>query len=213
MQPVAPKSMKYKPTIATFDFSLNSTGVCIHDGPLMWTETIACQRKDDPAYDKMLRIRRRVEVLLDKVQPDIVVLEGYVFGRFANIYLAELGGLIRVLLWERRIKTLVIPPTSLKAFVFGKAKAVDKRQMQKAMLEKGWTKRTVMPVKPSSPRRPTDWKNGDESDAFALAVMAFYAEGHYLFHIPKGPEYKLLGAVKTIIHATPKRSRKGIVNN
>lgn len=56
--------------------------------------------------------------LLDNLKPDRVAIEGYSMGskgRLAN--LGELGGIVRLLLQQRRIPTICVPPANVKQFV------------------------------------------------------------------------------------------------
>lgn len=57
-------------------------------------------------------------------KPDLVVLEGYGFGQMASIVtLAEIGSVIRFLLYQDKIPYIDVPPSSLKKFVAGKGNA------------------------------------------------------------------------------------------
>lgn len=63
-----------------------------------------------------------VNSLLVMYKPELVVIEGYAFGARGSMVfsIGELGGVLRLLLYQKSIKTVEIPPTTLKKFVCGK---------------------------------------------------------------------------------------------
>jgi Holliday junction resolvasome RuvABC endonuclease subunit len=97
--------------------------------------------------------------MLDLDLPNMVVIEGYSYGSLGKREcLAEWGGAIRLLLWDRQIPTLVVPPSTLKKFVISdceKGKLRDKDQMRLS----------------SYLRWGVQFKNTDECDAHALAQL------------------------------------------
>lgn len=58
-----------------------------------------------------------------------VAMEGYAFGSQMANMLGELGGMVKLTLWERDVYPLIVPPTSLKKYVTGKGNGVSKSQM------------------------------------------------------------------------------------
>jgi len=83
-------------------------------------------------------IREAVDEALDRYTPDLVVFEGYALGfrGKSNIIfdLGELGGVLKLLILDRGIDILLVPPTSLKLFATGKGNA-DKEQVSLAVKE------------------------------------------------------------------------------
>lgn len=141
------------------DPSLNSTGYAYYcDGEYRtgvvqpWGKVRGLERLD--------QVCRRVAVLLDQFQPDIIAYEGYAFGKqkMNNAYLldrAELGGLLKREVYIRKIPLLVVPPTSLKLYATGKGNA-DKDEVVRALEEQSGLR----------------FKFNDEADAYALVRMA-----------------------------------------
>jgi Holliday junction resolvasome RuvABC endonuclease subunit len=127
-------------TVVGIDPSLNSLG-------------IAYRRADGEVYatcigaGKNVRGAARLVSLRDSVmyhvrhvvfpQPSLVVLEGYAMGFGARSSsaitgMAELGGILRVALYEAGIRVMIVPPTVLKMFVTGKGNA-DKEAVAAAL--------------------------------------------------------------------------------
>jgi len=103
-------------------------------------------------------IRDEVAKLLDAAQPDLVSYEGYAMGRFAGggraFDIGELGGVLKLLVFERSIDLLLVPPTSLKLFATGSGRA-DKDDVGKAMAR----------------HRGRLFASDDEADAYALLQL------------------------------------------
>lgn len=76
--------------------------------------------------ERLAFLRTRV-LQLAATHPDtcLVLIEGYAYGAkgAAVVSLGELGGTIRLALWETRIPYLEIPPAQVKKFVTGKGNA------------------------------------------------------------------------------------------
>ncbi len=105
-------------TTIGLDLSLTSTGICV-DGE---AETIATAQKG------MARIAWIRTVILDRIAETTspaVCIEGYSFGsRNSQAHaIGELGGAIRLALWEREIPWVDIPPTCRAKFATGKGNA------------------------------------------------------------------------------------------
>ena len=59
-----------------------------------------------------------------------VAMEGYAFGSQMAHMLGELGGLVKLAIYDRyRIRALIVPPTNLKKYVTGKGTGVQKNQI------------------------------------------------------------------------------------
>ena len=71
--------------------------------------------------------------------------------------LGELGGIIRLCLYDAKIPFVIVPPTSLKKFVTGNGSA-DKKKMHDFVLSK-W-------------RQDIDENEDDQCDAYGLAQVA-----------------------------------------
>lgn len=133
------------------DLSLTSTGVVV----LNAKETL-CSMALKSKYKEAIRlldITGQMDVVLDEYKPNVVVLEGYAFmanGRITG--LAELVGVIRVLLEEKSYKPLIVPPARVKKFACGKGNA--KKDQVRLEVYKRWG---------------FEAKTNDEVDAYVLA--------------------------------------------
>lgn len=108
------RSMK----VLSLDLSLTSTGYC-HDGE---TGIISF---DEKGPKRLWLMKREVESLVLKFSPDIIAIEGYSFAsRNSQAHsIGELGGVIRLLIWELGVPLVVIPPTCRAKFATGKGNA------------------------------------------------------------------------------------------
>lgn len=150
--------------IAGIDQSLNSTGIAIIDaetGLLVYSETISLNKnKSTPKLfgpARLIHIRNRIKELLSAHQVDFVALEGYSFGsRGASIFdLGEVGGAIRILVYDLGLPFETVPPKTLKKYIAQNGNA-DKEMMLKSIEEK----------------YKITFDSSDEADAFGLALMA-----------------------------------------
>jgi crossover junction endodeoxyribonuclease RuvC len=100
------------------DLSLTSTGYSLRG------ETgIISTKKKGPERLSVIN-KMVIEVCLDK-KIDCVIVEGYSFGsRNSQAHsIGELGGCVRMTLWERGIPYVEVPPTSRAKFATGKGNA------------------------------------------------------------------------------------------
>lgn len=127
-------------SVVGIDPSLNSLGIAYRraDGAVYATCLHAGKTLRGPA--RLSALRDAVMYHIDQVvpvRPSLVVLEGYAMGFGARnssaiTGMAELGGVLRVALYEHQIRTMIVPPTVLKLFVTGKGNA-DKSAVAKAL--------------------------------------------------------------------------------
>lgn len=100
------------------DLSLTATGVATQSGSL---HTIA---PTSTGALRLLHIRDEIEMMIGGMGYDVVAIEGYSFGSPNQAaHIGELGGVIRVALFERGIPYADIPPTSVKKFATGRGNA------------------------------------------------------------------------------------------
>lgn len=104
--------------IMGLDISLTSTGYSV-DG---FTSLI---RVSSRGPERLHEISRTVLELCAEYFVDIVILEGYSFAsRNSQAHsIGELGGCIRMRLWENKIPYIEVPPTSRAKFATGKGNA------------------------------------------------------------------------------------------
>ncbi len=112
------------------DLSLTSTGLVMlgSDSAVMLAMEVKTRAT---AAERLMFIRDSVMEAIDDAAHGIfphdptvlAVIEGYAYGApYAGPAVGELGGVIRVALWEAGIRYVVVPPLRLKQFVTGQGK-------------------------------------------------------------------------------------------
>ncbi len=153
------------PTVVAFDLSLTSTGVADRDG----TRRI---RPKTNGVERLIEVRDAV--LWECHGPangatlDLVLLEGYSYGSPNAAHpVGELGGVVRVALYEAAIHFEVVPPASIKIFACGKGNAKKDDVLLAAV-------------------RRLDYQgnSGDEADALWLYALAMHALGSPIVSLP-----------------------------
>ena len=98
--------------------------------------------------------------LIDAMGDEIVgaAVEGYSFGSQSQAHkIGELGGFVRMLLYHKRIPTILVPPNTLKKFATGKGSSP-----KAVMIREVWKRWNV------------EVSSDDQADSVALAHMARY---------------------------------------
>ncbi len=155
--------------IAAFDLSLTATGyahrartaVCNEYG--VWTPPASFAS----GMPRLAWIRDRVLELADVA--DLVVLEGYAYGRIQRAHpMGELGGVVRLALYDRRLLFVDIPPACLKKYATGKGNVKKEAVLAAAI-------------------RRLDYPGHDhnEADALWLLHMTLDAYSEPLVEMPK----------------------------
>lgn len=138
------------------DLSLNSTGYCYKREDEYVTGRI--RPKHLRGVARLEWIKQQVHHIATLCIPDVVSIEGIAMspfnqqGKYDN---AELHGVLKLYFWERNIKIILVPPTTLKKFIADSGKA-DKQEVQKGIADKYGYRIT----------------QDDEADAFALYQYA-----------------------------------------
>lgn len=102
----------------------------------------------------MVYIRRCIEMMIMTHGISHAVIEGYSMGRFQMQRAhstGELGGMVKMMLWEKRIQILIVSPKGLKKFATGNGNST-KPQVQGHIMTR-WKYRV---------------EQEDEADAFVL---------------------------------------------
>jgi len=144
-------------TVLGIDQSLTCSGIAVISGNQLMTEVIIPPKTEIVPVKRLVYIREQVKKLVALHKPAIAAIEGYAFGASASRAhsLGELGGLLRVLLYESSVPVVyVIPPTVLKKFATGKGNS-DKGSVSKGLYKK-WC---------------VDVENNNEVDAAGLALI------------------------------------------
>lgn len=112
-------------------------------------------------------IQKKFRELLGSEKPYGMAIEGYAFGAQGKVFgLGELGGLLRLELYQRGYPLIEVPPTTLKKFLTGQGN-VQKQVMIKELYKK----------------YEIDTNDDNDCDAIALAIYAreFYeTEMHFI---------------------------------
>lgn len=140
--------------VAGLDLSLTSTGLCAYNSGKITTH-IARSRHIGPA--RLVTIRDRVLDLVQTVfDASLVLIEGYSYNsRNGGERLGELGGVIRVALYEAGVPYVEVSPPQLKKYATGKGNA---------------SKDTVYGA--AVHRAGREFATTDEADAWWLCQMA-----------------------------------------
>ena len=147
--------------IAGLDLSTKRIGYAEPSGKV-WSITSSAGADDVPR--RLHELERFLELTMRRRPPlpELVAIEGYSLaspGRLALVRLGELGGVIRLRLFELEVRYVEVPPTSLKRHATGNGNA-DKERMLARALELG-----------------ACLTNHDEADAWLLRRMARQAHG------------------------------------
>jgi Holliday junction resolvasome RuvABC endonuclease subunit len=125
-------------------------------------------------------IEKQVMGCVSAYNPDLIIIEGYSFGsRLGQAFsIGELGGLVKVALFEGGYKSIIIPPTCLKKFVTGKGNASKDIMLMKTFKKYG-----------------VEFTDNNKCDAFGLAQMGkAYLEGTEIMY-----EQEALKKIKRLV--------------
>lgn len=136
--------------ILGLDLSLTATGwALVWEGSPRWGVIKSKSR----GVKRLSEIRNAVLDILNQTQPSLAVIEGYSYGSHQGMAgLAELGGVIRLLLLDMAIPFIVVAPATNKKFATGKGNAEKDLMLKRVFQHWG-----------------ADMNNNNEADAFALA--------------------------------------------
>lgn len=143
------------------DPSLRRTGVCIcNDGDYQWWPIPV---KDSIRGTKRLHyIKSAIHERTSQYKIDCAAVEGYSYGSPGRLaQLGELGGVVRLYLYERGIDIITLSPTQLKKYITGNGRA-DKYEMVNQICVD-----LDLP-----PDQRLDYTQDDEADAIGLAMIA-----------------------------------------
>lgn len=154
-------------TIYAIDQSMARTGMAKYWILEKSFESLSYKNMKGNTYSRLWNLGQWIENNVQLNEALLVVFEGYAHGAtHKREILGEVGYVVKSRFFEltksdrnlddRFVPCIIIPPTSLKKFVSGRGNGVDKKEMHKIITEE-WGAKT---------------KNHDESDAYALAVIA-----------------------------------------
>lgn len=151
--------------IVGLDLSLTSTGVATPSG----TQTVKSRAK---GMERLYELRRAaLDYAMDPERAGLVVIEGYSMGTQRQAShahaLGELGGVVRLALWERGLPYVDVPPATLKRFATGKGNAPKDQVLVAAVKRSG-----------------IEFATNDEADAWWLRALACEAYGEPIVDVP-----------------------------
>lgn len=104
--------------IIGLDLSLTNTGVAIYDAGFIKTYSLSSRLR---GAHRLRDLRDKLRRLLDRHRPDKGGIEGYSFGSTSRHHaLGEWGGVAKVELLERGIRSYIGTPSTVKKFITGK---------------------------------------------------------------------------------------------
>lgn len=154
--------------IAGVDASVSAFGLALPGGELLTIKARAGAKDPARRLHELARAFERA-LGLHPPRPELVLIEGYDLhprGITSAHRLAELGGVVRLRLFELGVPYLEIPPASLKRFSTGNGNAPKEKMVDAARALGG---------------RPA---NHDEADAFLLRQLGRVAYGLEPSHGP-----------------------------
>jgi Holliday junction resolvasome RuvABC endonuclease subunit len=119
--------------VVGLDLSLTSSGIADDEGThLIRTKTTGIER--------LRLIRESVLAHTARgIAANLVVIEGYSFAsRFKGEFMGELGGVVKVALWEAGIPFAVVQPALLKTYATGKGNAPKEAMLAAAIRRLGY---------------------------------------------------------------------------
>lgn len=106
--------------ITAFDLSLTCPGIAVYDHAA--GIQVGNLKNDRRGMDRLAYLRR--QVLAVAAHSDLVLIEGYAFARPNQAHqIGELGGVVRLALFEARLRVLEVSPASVKKLACGKGNA------------------------------------------------------------------------------------------
>lgn len=141
------------PTYLGIDASLEGTGLCLinNAGHVLRAETVSTGLR---GVARLAAIKNRTDLFVPH-DVEFAAMEGYAYHAVGSVFeLGEVGGVLRLLVHERRVTYVDVPPINLKKFATGFTSA-NKDHMISAAQEAG--------------ARPED---DNQADAYFLARIA-----------------------------------------
>jgi crossover junction endodeoxyribonuclease RuvC len=148
-----------QPRIIGLDVSTASTGLAMPDGT---TRTIKPRADSKHPARRLNEILSLLDPYLRLAKADLAVIEGYSQGGPGGAYvmlrLAEVGGAVRLRLFELGVPYVEVPPSTLKKYATGFGGSVKRKVTKDDMVAAA--RESGVPV-----------ANGDEADAWWLHAM------------------------------------------
>lgn len=120
------------------DLSATTWGWAAHTGEP--SPMVGQVELDGNGVRRMAQARDMVRVLLDRFQPEVVVVEGYSFGSKgqAVVTLGEVGGVVRLELFDRAVAWTELSPSTRMKLATGKGQASKEAVLAEAIRRLGY---------------------------------------------------------------------------
>lgn len=150
-----------KTYVYALDLSLNSTGVCIFTNDGQFVKTVTIETNSEKETKLKLKIIGNEFIKLMKIYPpEIVIIEqGFTLYNPSTQSIFRVHGLVNYLFSEQ--EQIYYPATTVKKIVGGRGN-IGKDELQEVIKKK---------------YPDVDFKNYDESDAYAVGLTYFLKEG------------------------------------
>ena len=166
------------PTVVAFDLSLTSTGAADRNGTRRITPKSTGPARLAEIRDAVLAACHPHVTLEAQIwcaggrcdnRPDLVVIEGYSYASGNKAHdVGELGGVVRLALYEAGIRYEVVAPKTIKAYACNDGNASKTAVLLAAVRRFGY-----------------EGGNTDEADALILYALAMHALGAPIVDVPK----------------------------
>lgn len=147
--------------LLALDLSLTETGYCMFNAQGMYFTggVIKTKLRDT---ERLFYIKNHIGALLVKHKIKHAIIENYAYAAKGQVFnIGELGGVIKLLLFENKIDYVTVAPTALKKFITGKGNA--KKELMLKYVYKKYN---------------FDTDNNNICDAFALGKYWFLMRGN-----------------------------------
>jgi len=146
----------HKFTVLGLDPAITSFGYCLrHSGNWIDTGAIVPIKARSWGFSRMINIENEIKEILEKCSP-FIVLEDYAYNsKFGREKAGELGGIVRRVLYFKKLPMIMVAPLSIKAWI----KAKKKSQIMLEILD----------------QRGIKIDNEDAADAFLLSDIGHKA--------------------------------------
>jgi crossover junction endodeoxyribonuclease RuvC len=154
--------------VVGLDLSLTCTGVAVEEGEGRSFTIEPARRRGMERLD-FIREGVLTYAAPGALNADIVVIEGYSFNsKQGGEHLGELGGVVRLALWDLGIRFVDVSPASLKTYATGKGNAKKEVVFAAAIRRLGY-----------------EGNDHNEADALWLRAMALDHYGEQLVDMPQ----------------------------
>ena len=129
------------PTILALDLSLNGTGMAYRDGWDIVTRRVTVKKLRGLA--RLAYVSQQVSEVMEENGTDTIVVEDYAMGigrgGGMTFTIGELGGVIKLLAYDKGMRVVLVSPATLKKFVTGKGNAKKDAMAEHALRRWGHT--------------------------------------------------------------------------